>query len=50
MDFIDSGEDGYAYGVPLNYVYVDNSIYFHCAKEGHKLDNIKIICEYPFVL
>ncbi len=35
------GEDGYAYGVPLNYVYVDNSIYFHCAKEGHKLDNIK---------
>lgn len=34
------GDDGYPYGVPLNYVYKDNSIYFHCALEGHKLDNI----------
>lgn len=34
------GENGYAYGVPLNYVYIDNKIYFHCAKSGHKLDNI----------
>lgn len=35
------GENGYAYGVPLNYVYVDNKIYFHSAKSGNKLDNIK---------
>lgn len=34
-------EDGYAYGVPVNYVYMNDSIYFHCATEGHKLDNIK---------
>ncbi len=34
------GENGYPYTVPLSYVYQDNSIYFHCAKEGHKLDNI----------
>jgi nitroimidazol reductase NimA-like FMN-containing flavoprotein (pyridoxamine 5'-phosphate oxidase superfamily) len=34
------GEDGYPYGVPLNYTYFDNYIYFHCAQEGHKLDNI----------
>lgn len=34
------GEDGYPYGIPLNYVYYDNCIYFHCANEGHKLDNI----------
>ncbi|NLB53024.1 MAG: hypothetical protein GX808_08820 [Syntrophomonadaceae bacterium] len=34
-------ENGYAYGVPLNYVYFDNSIYFHCAAEGRKLDDIK---------
>lgn len=34
-------DDGYAYGVPLSYVYMDNNIYFHCAIEGHKLDNIK---------
>ena len=36
------GEDGYAYGVPLNYVYYNNAIYFHCfVKSGHKLDNFK---------
>ncbi len=35
-----SGENGYAYGVPLNYVYSDGSIYFHCAQEGAKLNNI----------
>jgi len=34
--------DGYAYGVPLNYVYINNSIYFHCAVEGHKTDNITV--------
>lgn len=34
-------ENGYPYGVPLNYVYYNNSIYFHCAKIGQKLDNIK---------
>ncbi|MGD9567864.1 MAG: pyridoxamine 5'-phosphate oxidase family protein [Sedimentibacter sp.] len=34
-------ENGYPYGVPLNYVYFNNSIYFHCAKIGQKLDNIK---------
>lgn len=34
------GENGYPYGVPVNYVYVDDAIYFHCAIEGYKLDNI----------
>jgi nitroimidazol reductase NimA-like FMN-containing flavoprotein (pyridoxamine 5'-phosphate oxidase superfamily) len=34
------GENGYAYGVPLSYVYLNNSLYFHSAKEGLKLDNI----------
>lgn len=33
-------ENGYPYGVPLSYVYINNSIYFHCAVEGHKLENI----------
>ncbi len=32
------GDDGYPYTVPLNYVYKDGKIYFHCAKEGHKFD------------
>ena len=33
-------EDGKPYGVPLNYCVVDNCIYFHCAVEGQKIDNI----------
>ena len=32
------GDGGYPYTVPLNYVYRDGKIYFHCAKEGHKFD------------
>ena len=36
------GENGYPYGVPVNYAYHQDSIYFHCAKTGHKLDAIKL--------
>ena len=37
------GDDGYPYGVPVNFVYVPTrgelgSIFFHAALEGHKLD------------
>ena len=35
------GDGGYPYTVPLNYIYSDGCIYFHCAKSGHKLDGIK---------
>ena len=35
------GDDGYPYGVPMNYVYGDDAIYFHCAKEGHKLEGVR---------
>jgi Predicted flavin-nucleotide-binding protein len=31
---------GYPYGVPLNYVFLNGSLYFHCAREGHKLDAV----------
>ncbi len=35
-------QDGQPYGVPLNYAFDGkDSIYFHCAKEGHKMDNLK---------
>ncbi len=34
--------DGQAYGVPLNYVYKNKCLYFHCALEGHKLENIQV--------
>ena len=34
------GEDGYPYALPMDYIYLDGKLYFHCAKEGHKLDAI----------
>ena len=33
-------DQGQPYGVPLNYVFQDACLYFHCALEGHKLDNL----------
>ena len=37
------GDDGYPYTVPLDFYYDENSkrIYFHTAREGHKLDAIR---------
>lgn len=37
------GDDDYPYGIPINFYYSedDNKIYFHGAKEGHKIDSIK---------
>ena len=32
---------GQPYATPLNYVYWNDSIYFHCATTGAKLDNIR---------
>lgn len=32
------GEGGYPYAFPMNYIYTDGKLYFHCAKEGHKID------------
>lgn len=34
------GADGYPYITPVNFVYYRENIYFHCAPEGEKLDNI----------
>lgn len=41
-----NGDDGYPYAMPINYVYdeVDNKIYFHGAKEGHKIESI-VACD-----
>ena len=36
-----SGDDGYPYAVPISYVYDGGRIYFHCAKDGHKLDAVR---------
>jgi len=37
------GDDGYPYGIPLDHWYCeeDGKIYFHGAKEGHKIDALK---------
>lgn len=34
------GDGGYPYTVPLNFVFWNSKIYFHCAKTGHKIDAI----------
>ncbi len=34
-------ENGYPYTVVVNYVLFNDKLYFHSAKEGHKIDNIK---------
>ncbi|MBP1909230.1 MAG: uncharacterized protein PWQ63_266 [Methanolobus sp.] len=35
-----SGDNDYPYAVPLSFIYDNSRIYFHCAKNGHKLDAI----------
>lgn len=37
------GENGYPYALPIDFYYDEekDKIYFHCAKEGHKLDAIR---------
>ncbi len=43
-----SGDNGYPYAVPLSYVYDNGSLYFHCARSGHKLDAIKTCHKVSF--
>lgn len=31
-------DNGYPYGVPISYSYMNNEIYFHCAREGLKIE------------
>lgn len=34
------GDGGYPYGIPIDHFYCEENgrLYFHCAKEGHKID------------
>jgi nitroimidazol reductase NimA-like FMN-containing flavoprotein (pyridoxamine 5'-phosphate oxidase superfamily) len=34
------GDNDYPYAVPLSFVYFNNKVYFHSAKQGHKIDAI----------
>jgi nitroimidazol reductase NimA-like FMN-containing flavoprotein (pyridoxamine 5'-phosphate oxidase superfamily) len=36
-----SGADGFPYITPVNYVWWNGSIYFHCAHQGEKIENIR---------
>lgn len=45
-----SGDGGYPYAVPISYVYDGEKIYFHCAREGHKLDAVKRNCKASFCI
>lgn len=42
------GENGFPYGVPVNFVYKDGNIYFHSASSGHKLDNMRFNSKVSF--
>jgi hypothetical protein len=33
-------ENNHPYGIPVNYVVMEENIFFHCATEGHKLENL----------
>lgn len=35
-------ENNYPYSIPLNHVYEDGKLYFHCAMEGQKVDAFKL--------
>lgn len=35
------GDEDYPYALPMSHVYADGKIYFHGAKEGHKIDAVK---------
>lgn len=36
-----SGDDGYPYAVPINYVYDGTAIFIHSAAQGHKIDALR---------
>ena len=36
-----NGDDGYPYGVPVNYVYLNDKIYIHSAKYGYKIEALE---------
>lgn len=40
--------DGQPYGTPISFCIVDGSIYFHSAREGHKLENISANSKVSF--
>lgn len=51
-----NGDNDYPYAFPMNYLYDEGKIYFHCGKEGYKLDALKrsdkvsfCVCDKGFI-
>lgn len=44
------GGGDYPYGIPLNYVYAGEAIYFHCAMAGHKLELLAVDNKVSFCI
>jgi len=44
------GDDDYPYAVPLSFVYSNDKIYFHSAKQGHKVDAIQKSAKVSFTV
>lgn len=44
------GDDGYPYGLPIDHWYCEKSgkLYFHCGKQGHKIDAIRACSKASF--
>ena len=42
------GDEGYPYAVPLSYVFADGKLYFHCARQGHKMDAVRACGKVSF--
>ena len=42
------GDNDYPYAVPISYVYDDGKVYFHSAKNGHKIDAIQKTAKASF--
>ncbi len=40
----------YPYAVPLSYVYENGKLFFHCAKDGHKIDGLTRNDKVSFVI
>lgn len=44
------GPEGQPYPTPLSYVYLNGAVYFHCALEGRKIDNMRHEAQVGFVV
>lgn len=45
-----NGSDGYPYGVPVSFIYLDNKIYIHSKKDGYKIDCINKSSKASFTI